>query len=307
VEAVEVGPFDTIMDATVDADGNPMGHNRVPGLHLGAIIKRIRALRGGTGAPPGWQDGSAMYFGFLWEWALELAFRVLGLLRPNSVKQLRLEYNGIHGTLDGVDFEDDENVVLEEYKATWRTQKNVWIDKDLPEAQQRVDLARQLETNFPDWMIQMKGYLKMLGAYLETPVTSARRPSSRKGVGVVIESRLNPSFRRPCSRCVERNAAHHSSRQDAHRNHCLLLRNVGNPLRLSQQHFIFFIPAKHLIPHTFLPSHLAGSASLYGSARYAVCGGCRPASLQRPRCRASSSSPARPDPAPVEPFGRCRE
>ncbi len=81
MEAVEIGPFDTIMDAMVDSDGNPMGHGRLPGLHLGAIIKAIRQLRNDKTFPAGWQDGATMYFGFLWEWAIELAFRVLGLLR----------------------------------------------------------------------------------------------------------------------------------------------------------------------------------------------------------------------------------
>jgi hypothetical protein len=165
VEAVEIGPFDTIMDAMVDADGNPMGHGRPEGLHLGTIIKAIRNLRGGKPFPAGWQDGTTMYAGFLWEWAMEYAFRILGLLRPNTVRQLRLIRDGIHGTLDGVDFETDEPV-LEEYKLTWRSQRIF--------AEEGLGLSASVVKNCPDWLIQIQGYLAMLSTYLERPVTSAR-------------------------------------------------------------------------------------------------------------------------------------
>jgi hypothetical protein len=165
VEAVELGPFDSIMDAMVDADGNPMGTGRPKGLHLGTIIKAIRELRGGKPFPAGWQDGTTMYAGFLWEWAIELAFRVLGLLRPNTVKQLRLIADDIHGTVDGVDFETDDPV-LEEYKATWRSQRIF--------AEPGLGLSESIAKNCPDWLIQIQGYLHMLSVYLEKPVTSAR-------------------------------------------------------------------------------------------------------------------------------------
>lgn len=163
--ATEVGPFDSIEDAMVDADGNPMGHGRPVGLHLSTITKRMRAARGGKGAPPGWQAGTAMYFGFLWEWAIELAFKAIGLLRPDVVKQLRLEVDGIHCTLDAVDFTDEVEYVLEEYKATWRSMRKV--DCAMP-------LEACFETEFPEFLDQIKAYLYCLGRYTGRPVTVCR-------------------------------------------------------------------------------------------------------------------------------------
>ncbi len=161
--AVEVGPFESIEDVLLDADGNPMGHGRPVGLHLGTIVKARRAARGGKGAPPGWQEGAAMYFGFLWEWAIELAFKAIGLLRPNTVKQLRLVWDRIHMTLDGVCFE--EETYLEEYKATWRSMRK--IDCEQP-------LEQCLEENFPEFLDQIRGYLYALGKTVEQEVTVCR-------------------------------------------------------------------------------------------------------------------------------------
>lgn len=166
MEAVELGPLDSIMDVMVDADGNPMGHGRPKGLHLGTIIKAIREVRGGKPFPKDWQDGATMYAGFLWEHALQLAFKALQLVRPYSLTQLRLERDGIHGTLDGVDFTDDENVVLEEFKLTWRSQQTL--------AAPGLGLSESFAASFPDWLIQVQGYLAMLSFYLDKPVTSVR-------------------------------------------------------------------------------------------------------------------------------------
>lgn len=162
--AAEIGPFESIEDAILDGDGNPMGVNRPAGFHLSAVVKARRAARGGKGAPPGWQAGAAMYFGFLWEWAIELAFKSIGLLRPDLVRQVRLHLDGIHMTLDGLDFSGEEGV-LEEYKATWRSMAKIDCGRPLEEC---------IEENFPEFLDQIMGYMYAAGVTLEQPITVCR-------------------------------------------------------------------------------------------------------------------------------------
>src|SRR5574337_985525 len=111
-----------------DASGSPMGEGRPEGLHLGDIIRAMRAERGEVGgAIPGEQEAVRLQAGFLHEaaveyiaagmpqdLALELAFkRYMRPLRAGVAKQVRAEKDGILMTPDGV---DTIGGVLESYK-----------------------------------------------------------------------------------------------------------------------------------------------------------------------------------------------
>ncbi|MEA3349626.1 MAG: hypothetical protein U9Q82_03285 [Chloroflexota bacterium] len=86
-------------------------------------------------------DETRMQFekGWLWEEALSLAFGQKAAVRPGEV-----ELDGIAGSPDGIDTDGNE-LIVEEYKCTAaRSSKSP------------ADMWR--------WMMQVKGYCKMMGA-----------------------------------------------------------------------------------------------------------------------------------------------
>lgn len=131
-----------------DASFQAMGTGRRSGLHVSGLVKA--AVKSITGEAPkaieGEQDGVRATMGFLWERALEYAFKeYMGAERKGIKKQVHAELEGVLGTPDGVHLKDG---VLEEYKCTWRSLRR-WNED--PEA------------NFLYWFMQVKGYLHMLG------------------------------------------------------------------------------------------------------------------------------------------------
>jgi hypothetical protein len=155
MEAIEDPVFDSIESVMLDAEGNPMGFGRPTDcIHVSSLVKRIRALRSKAGAPEGWQEGTVGYVGFLWENALEEAFRALGLDLGAVEKQVRLQRGKLCGTLDAIDW---GQLVPElwESKATYQTQRKV---TPTPEE----DLKTLLARNFDEWLIQIKAYLYLM-------------------------------------------------------------------------------------------------------------------------------------------------
>ena len=142
------------------ADLTPMGEGRPSGLHLGAIIQKMRAAAGEkTGAPEGWQDNVCITEGFLWETALEYVIggmtmdealdtafkRYMWELRKNVVTQLSFVKDDIWMTPDGLDKTKGE---LESYKST---------RKKMPATQE------DFETKFWPWLVQEKSYCLAAG------------------------------------------------------------------------------------------------------------------------------------------------
>jgi len=77
--------------------------------------------------------------GYLWEEALSLAFGEKAAIRPGEV-----ELDGIIGSPDGINFDEDGVMYAEEYKCTaFSSNKPI--------------------TDVWKWMMQAKGYCKMLG------------------------------------------------------------------------------------------------------------------------------------------------
>ena len=117
-----------VHEQMLSAELTPMGEGRPAGLHLSAVIQRMRVAAGEkSGEIPGDQPMTRMQEGFLWETALEymigglslddaieLAFkRHMIALRKNITTQTKVEKDGIHMTPDGLDREKGE---LESYK-----------------------------------------------------------------------------------------------------------------------------------------------------------------------------------------------
>ena len=140
----------------------PMGEGRPPGLHLGAIIKRMKIAMGEKVTDiEGDQPFVRMQEGFLFERALEyvvggmpldealeVAFkRYMFALRDNVIKQVRAERDGIHMTPDGWDPVAGE---IESYKMTRRTLRKARTQEDF-------------EANYWSWLVQEKSYCLALG------------------------------------------------------------------------------------------------------------------------------------------------
>jgi hypothetical protein len=129
-----------------------IGTDRAPGLHLSHIIKRMKEEAGEkvTGVE-GEQEWLRAQIGFLWEIALEIAwkryvqvcdFQQLPFHRGVKDSQLTLQLDGIHMTPDALDIEEE---ALEESKLTWRSMRK-WVEDPV--------------NNFAFWHVQTMGYLK---------------------------------------------------------------------------------------------------------------------------------------------------
>jgi hypothetical protein len=169
----EVFPFKDLMNVMVDSDGNKLGEGREPGRHVSEIIHHLRLVRGAKTGPEDEMPGLRMFAGFMWEVALEWAFKLLMGLREGVAKQPKCQLRHIHMSPDGLDVEDPAEFVLEEYKLTWRSMRwmsafkprGKWIDLTFEEA---------FEENFFDWSLQIPAYLKCLSESLGRPVRKAR-------------------------------------------------------------------------------------------------------------------------------------
>ncbi len=128
----------------LDATYTRTGHGRVSGVHVSGLVRAVLEAQGkALESPPGEQEYVRMQAGFLWENALEWAFKEYMGIERKVKKQLAVEKDGVHGTPDGLDGD-----VLEEYKCTWKSLKK-WNEDP--------------EENFDYWFMQVKAYLHMLG------------------------------------------------------------------------------------------------------------------------------------------------
>lgn len=144
------------------SDLRPMGEGRPPGLHLGAVIHRMKVGVGeNVGNVEGDQDNVRIQEGFLWESALEyvssgmsldealdVAFkRYMVKCREHVTKQISVERDGIWMTPDAFNPVAGE---LESYKVTRRTLKNAKTQEDF-------------EAHFWPWLVQEKSYCLAMG------------------------------------------------------------------------------------------------------------------------------------------------
>lgn len=151
-----------VHEQMLSAELTPMGEGRPAGLHLSAVIQRMRVAAGEkSGEIPGDQPMTRMQEGFLWETALEymigglslddaieLAFkRHMIALRKNITTQTKVEKDGIHMTPDGLDREKGE---LESYKCTRKSfAKAATLD--------------DFSAHFWAWLVQEQSYAYALG------------------------------------------------------------------------------------------------------------------------------------------------
>lgn len=138
VEIIETAGFDLVL---VDGLGRGMGAGRPKGLHLGAIIRKMREAANETRGDPAEQEGARMQLGFLWESAFERAWAESRLATRGHVqRQLSLQRDGIWMTPDAY---DPATHVLEEYKLTWKSRRK-WDANP--------------ERHFWPWLVQIKAY-----------------------------------------------------------------------------------------------------------------------------------------------------
>lgn len=151
-----------------------IGDGRRPGKHVSDSIRRMKVEMGeNVGGIPGEAPWLRPQIGFLFEFALEVMAatgcrydealavalkRHLAADRTNVEKQLRLVYDDIHGTPDGLDL---DNRCMESYKCTWRSSRG------------SEDLTFFLE-KFWTWDLQERAYLKMYNETHEEKVYSCR-------------------------------------------------------------------------------------------------------------------------------------
>ncbi len=133
----------------VTADLKRMGEGRAPGLHLGQIIRVMQEEAGrNLGDIEGEQKNVRIYAGFLWEEAMEWAFkRAMGATRPVERQCQGFELDGIHVSPDGICLDCPR---MEEYKFTWKSLRH-FREQD------------EFEKLYWHWLVQIKGYLWVLG------------------------------------------------------------------------------------------------------------------------------------------------
>jgi hypothetical protein len=115
--------------------------SRSPGIHLTEAIHRIAETMYHTQAVRMITPEAKMQWekGWLWETALSQAFGEKAAIRPGEV-----ELDGVIGSPDGVMWDDNGGLVVEEYKCTTFS-------------------SNKSPTDVWKWMMQVKGYCKMLG------------------------------------------------------------------------------------------------------------------------------------------------
>ena len=165
-----------------DADLHRMGENRPPGLHLGAIIKRMKIARGeSVSSIPGEDPNLRMQEGFLFETALEYVVAGMSLdqaleaafkrymieLRKGVTKQVSVQKDGIWMTPDAFNPTAGE---CESYKMTRRTFRK---------AREQTDF----EENFWPWLIQEKSYCLAMSVDTVRWIVLWQAGDYSKGVG----------------------------------------------------------------------------------------------------------------------------
>jgi hypothetical protein len=131
----------------VTAELKRLGEDRLVGLHLSDIVRFAMKEAGRNLDLPNEQKGVRAYAGFLWEEALEWAFkRAMGFTRPVQ-RQIRTELDGILMSPDGVDVEFNR---LEEYKFTWKSHRS-FVEQS------------EFELTYWNWLMQIKAYCLSLG------------------------------------------------------------------------------------------------------------------------------------------------
>ncbi len=115
--------------------------SRSKGLHLTDVIHQMDKTLMET-ADREIDDEARMQFekGWLWEVALSRAFGEKAAVRAGEVS-----LDGVAGSPDGVGYDDREELVVDEYKCTTYS-------------------ADKRPTDMWRWMMQVKGYCKMVGA-----------------------------------------------------------------------------------------------------------------------------------------------
>jgi hypothetical protein len=146
-----------ILDFTpLAANWQEMGKGRPEGLHLSDILYG-QMYDDHFGEPPWKKDPDdpehpnvRMQMGFFWERMVEHVWKEFGQVQPQHKidTQIQVQKDGIHMTPDGVLWSPDENSVLIECKATWRSLKR-WEEDP--------------EENFLVWFWQAKSYMLALG------------------------------------------------------------------------------------------------------------------------------------------------
>ena len=140
----------------------PMGEGRPSGLHLGAVIHRMKVAAGDkVGSVEGDQEFVRMQEGFLWERALEFVASGMSLdeamdtsfkrymirTREHVTKQISVQKDGVWMTPDGF---DPVAGALESYKVTRRTLRNARTEDDFV-------------ANYWAWLVQEKSYCYAVG------------------------------------------------------------------------------------------------------------------------------------------------
>lgn len=137
----------TYDDRKYPAKGSGLPRSADHRPHLTDIIREIGVKLGlipnYAASGNDWDLDMAGDLGFMWEEMLTYVFaeRMRDVIRPGEV-----ELDGIVGSPDGlgVDPEDTNDLIVEEYKLTWKSAKN-------------------LPTENWYWMTQSKGYCRMCG------------------------------------------------------------------------------------------------------------------------------------------------
>jgi hypothetical protein len=115
---------------------------RTEGTHVSTLIKALcEALEPERFS--GEMDYTRFEVGYAVERAIERAWaeRHITVIRPGE-----FTVNGITGSPDGVSFEDDGTIVIEEIKCTWMSSRGCPEDR-----------------KFWHWIVQMKAYAHLLG------------------------------------------------------------------------------------------------------------------------------------------------
>jgi hypothetical protein len=140
-----VTPFDGGYPERLQSQADAEGLTRSPGLHLSTII---RAIEQTIRPKDEWCTQEELAFfgagGFMWERVFSMAHRDAvetgDLVRPGE-----FDLDGVAGSPDMIRISD---WTLIETKATWRGLRK-W---------------ESLEKNFWSWLVQTKGYCKMIGS-----------------------------------------------------------------------------------------------------------------------------------------------
>jgi hypothetical protein len=132
------------------AAGERMGEGRAPGHHVSDLV---RGALGKTWSDiEGEQKNVRAHAGFLFEAALEWAFKRHQTMTRHVETQIRASLEGISGTPDGLNLDDHW---LESYKLTWRSERK-WLD--------------DATGNFATWFLSEAIYIHMLSATGKYPL-----------------------------------------------------------------------------------------------------------------------------------------